>query len=542
MSAPMSARDWPYLVFVALDWVWFLLGSSCLAAAVLVIARRDALSRAEDALRRLRHRHGLALLLAGLALPASFALYNVARHEIHHLTADSAIAGNLAWNVLHGHGLRSMMLGDGSYFAVHFAFAVALFAPFLWLWNSVGTLAVAQGALVGTAPLLLFLSARRKSGTELVAWLVLLLTMAHPMFFDMEGSVLDSSIFAFPFFVAAAHLLESGAVVPGLLVGLLMFSAREQVPFVTSGVGLYLLVRRERPRRGPGAALLAGSVALWLLEMKLMNAVRAAQPESFAFSGWGYFQSLGGSGPAVFERALHRPWDFLWALVSPPEKLLPVAKTLAHVAFLPLAGGAMLLPVATAWLPHQLAEPGSHFQELRGHYGAFVLGPMLWAMMDGLVRLQKSLGPDARRKLAAAALAAAAWGFLSAHRFHDPAVAVLPRAWRASVPKALAAIPPDAAVWCDAYLSPDLAMRRYVKILPRVLPDHDFQQALFVPDYVLMSMFWARLAEPDARARVLRYLREGGFEPVFHEGDLILLANTRTAPAARTSPAPLTLP
>jgi uncharacterized membrane protein len=528
----MTLARWPSLVFGLMDATWFLCGILCAALAAAFVLRKDAILQMEAMTDRLEGTHGRRLLAAGLFFPALLALGNLARFRIYYLTADSAIAANLAWNVAHGFGLRSEILGDLSYFTVHFAFTVGLFAPFLWIWNSTGVLAVAHGFLLGLVPPTLFALAKRQSDSKLVPWLIFLLALAHPSFQELAGTVLDNSLYALPCFAAAAYFFETDRAALGTLFVLLMFSTREEVPFVSFGIGLYLVFRRLRPRRRAGTALMAASVLIWLAEMKIITWARHGASN---YDAWNYFNEFGGSQEAVAAHALARPWDFVIALFSPPAKLLPVSRVLSHTAFLPFFAGAAFLPALFVWIPHQLAPLGTDFQGLRGHYSSFVLGPLLWATLKGLISLYKRCAPDHRRSLIAILLLVASWGFLTAPGFFAPEVHVIPKAWETAAPKALERIPPDAAVWCDAFLAPHLAMRRYIKILPRAPREFGFENDLFLPDYVLLSEYWARINAP-ASGRILDFLRERGFEPIFRDADLVILADPKRNRAGGAEP------
>jgi uncharacterized membrane protein len=514
---------WPYLAFGLLDAAWFLGGVLCAGLAAAVILRKDALVRADKISGLLEGERGRGLLAAGLLLPALLAIGNAARFRIYYLTGDSADTANTVWNVAHGYGLTNVLAGGRSNLAVHFSFACAMFAPFLWVWNSVGVLAVAHGLFLGIVPLMMFALAKRQSKSRLVPWLILFLTLSHPSFQELSGTVMTDSLYALPYFIAAAYFFETDRPALGALFGALMFSAREEVPFISFGVGLYLVFKRPRPALRAGLVLMAASALIWLAELKAMAWARDG---STCWETWSLFNDLGGTQQAVLAHALTRPWDFAVALISPPVKLLAVLRILVHTGFLPLFAGAAFLPALFVWIPHQLARSGSLFQGIRGHYSSFILGPLLWAMLKGLIKLDKRCPPKHRRNLVALLLLVASWGFFTAPGFYSPDVRVIPKAWETAAPKALALIPPDAPVWVDGYLSPNLAMRRYIKMLPYGPRDCVFEDRLFLPDYVLLSAYWAN-AFPPAAEMILGLLRDREFEPIFKDADLIILANPK---------------
>ncbi len=534
----MSFARWPYFVFGLLDATWFLCGIFCIALAAAFVLRKNTGAQADELIARLEEAHGSRLLAAGLYFPALLAIGNLARFRIYYLTSDSANFANTAWNFAHGYGLTSVLIGGRSAFALHFAFVSALLAPLLLIWNSAGVLAVAHGLALGSVPLMLFALAKRKSDSRLVPWLIFLMALAHPSFQELSGTILDDSLYALPCFIAAAYFFETGRAALGFFFGILMFAAREQVPFISFGVGLYLFFRR-RPARRAGAALMAASAAIWLAEMRLIARERAGW---LCYGTWALFKDLGNSPRALLAHALARPWDFGAALFFPWTKLLPVLRVLSHAAFLPLFAGASFLPALFVWIPHQLAQSGSSYQGLRAHYASFVLGPLLWATLGGLIEVHKRCAKKHRRSLVAVLFIVAGWGFLTAPRFYSPDIRVIPKAWESAAPKALAQIPPGAPVWCDSYLTPHLAMRHDLKALPLGFHDCGFENDLFMPDYVLMSAYWARKDYAPASGTILRFLRKKGFVPIFRDADLTILANPGRDSARGAEPEKIKLP
>ncbi|MDE2512098.1 MAG: hypothetical protein KGL74_13320, partial [Elusimicrobia bacterium] len=177
------------MIFDWLNATWFLLGTICLVLSAVFAVRPDAVSVADRFIGRVERLGVRRLMAAGLYVPILLALGNVARFHIYYLTALSGMSANVAWNVAHGYGLRTSVYGDMTYFASHFAFAGALFAPFFWIWNSAGVLATAHGVMLGLIPLALFALARRQSRSSLVPWIIFLLVLAHPKFQELTGTV-----------------------------------------------------------------------------------------------------------------------------------------------------------------------------------------------------------------------------------------------------------------------------------------------------------------------------------------------------------------
>lgn len=505
---------------LAMEWTWLLLGTACAAcaAAAGLGARRPRLPAG-------------ALRAAGLGLPPLIAAYKLSQFRSFDLMWDSGVSVNLAWNILHGYGIHSSVIGDASYLAVHFAFAIGWLSPLLLIWNSAGMLAMAQGALVGSTVAAIFLIAREILADDAFAALLAVLAVSTPFFHDLTFCVLDSSVLAFPFFLWGLYAWLTGRRCAAAALALMLTTTREQVPFLIFGAGLYLWAAKHRRREA--AALMAFSALLFAVELALIHRAQAAWTDPANY--WLNFASLGGTRDAVLRTALTRPWMFPAALAWPPAKLLTPGAVLLSFAGLPLLAGAALIPAAVVWLPNQLSDAGA-FHDLHSHTCAYVFGPLVWASAVGLRRIMNR-GPLARRRVAAAMLAVAAAGFLRTARFRHPP-GMNPSYWPEAGPRALAFIPENASVWCDEFFLPHLATRRYVKTLLREENVY-FAPRLFAPDRVLMSAHWARLAKPAVSGPVLAFLRERKYEVIFAEKDLVVFANPATLGREGRTPEPV---
>ena len=522
--------NWPRRLAFAMEWLWSLGGVSCLAAAAGAVLSEPLFRRAEKI-------PGRYFLIAAGSLPILLAAFKLGQFRAFELMWDSGVTVNLAWNMLHGWGVHSSVIGDASYLAVHFAFAYVWLSPLLLIWNSAGILALAQGALVGSTALAAYLIAKEIVADRFFACLLAVMVVSTPFFHDLVFCVLDNSVLAFPLFVWGLYAWLTGRRAAAIALAVMLITTREQIPFLIFGLGLYAwLSGRSRGGRRAAAALCAGSALLFIVEIALVRRAQAAWTDPVNY--WQNFAFLGGAPGAVLHTALIRPWMLLAALVYPPVKLWTVAKVLLSFAALPLFAGAGLLPAAAVWLPNMLSDPGG-FQDLRSHTCAYLFGPLLWAAALGAKDvLDRRL--LTRRRLCALMLAAAGVGFLNSARFRHPE-RMNPAEWPESVPRAITSIPRGASVWCDEFFLPHLATRRYVKSLP-LGGDAYFRPRLFAPDRVLVSAHWARLAKPAVAGPVLAFLRERGYVTLFAEKDVLLLANPATLGREGGAPEPVELP
>ncbi len=496
-----------------LEWIWLGAGLASLAAAAFAASGR----------RFLPERRAAAWAVWGAGVPCLFAWFKLAQFRAHESMLDSAVMVNLAWNVAHGHGLTSSLLGGVSYWSVHFAFAYALLSPVLLLWPSPTPFFIVHGLALGSVPFCAYLLARR--GRTELGWLAAALVVGHPFVCGILGTVLDNSSFALPLFLWAAYCWETGRRRTAVVLALLMLSTRETIPFLFAGVGAYAwTIAVDRAGRRRAAALIAASAAVWLLEMRVIESAKAAS--GVVFDYWALYPSLGGARDAVVRNLWRRPWIVPAALVWPPLKIWYVLKVFLSLALLPLFSGAAAIPLLAIWLPQQLGDVSSNYHLLVGHQASYVAGPAFWAAIVGLRRLDARLDAGGRRRLAALVLAAAAWGFFTTAQFRLPPGS-LPSSWEAAGPRAVAAVPPGDAVWCDYFFATHLSARRFIKVLP-LGDDPSFEAGRFEPDTVLLSRHWLARAAPAVSSRVLGTIKSRGLVPVFDEGDLIVLSSPKT--------------
>lgn len=512
---------WARAVGLGLEWTWCLLGLGCLAAAAAMLKGRE--------LPEARGRTGLALALAPMA---AFALFKLTQFHAYELMWDTAVWANMVWNAAHGLWSHSSLIGDRSFFSSHFSVALLALAPVLRVWESTAPLVLLQGAATGSIPAAVYLITRQQTGDRLAPWAAAALSMAHPFFHDQAGGVLDSQTWAAPLFLWALFFWQKGRRFPALALTAWLLLTRESAPFIGLGFGAYLLTLHGHRRAG--AAVVLASAAAWVGMMAVIERAQSAWPES-RIDYWSFFfQDLGGSRERVLRTVFSEPWKAAAALAWPPQKLLDALRLAATCAFLPLFAGPVLLAAVAAWLPHQLADAGSGYHALTAHSSAVLYGPLLWACAAGLARLCERW----RKAALAGVLAVSAGLFFAQARWALPP-GMIPSAWREAGPRALAQVPRGAPVWCDEFFGAHLAMRRQVRTFPRELPSPVFETNLFVPERVLMSRHWVRLAPPEAAPRILAWLDKAGYKLVFSDADLIVLAHPGRGPAVGS---PLKLP
>lgn len=520
--------NWARFVYSSANWLGWIGGVASLSAAAAVGLRPEVLARFEKRLRGPRWASGPAApwALAAAACGAAAAL-RLATFRQFQLTGDSGVIAQFAWNFAHGAGW-SGSAEPPSHLAYHFSVASPLLSPLFWIWPSAGALTLAQALAIGAVVPGVFLLARGHSRSPVVPWLAALLAFSHPLYQGLVQTIIEDSVYAPALFVWAVYFGESGRRLPALVFGALLLTTKEEAPLIFVGLGLYALWSR-RLKWSTALLLIAGAVLVLSGEMRVIRQSRGSDVSAACTDHWSYFKGLGGSGEAVVRTALSRPWLVALQLVRPPEKIWTASRVILMAGGFPLLAGGALWVFLVPWLAHQLAFAESGFHQLNGFYAGFVCGPLLWAAVLGLCRAEKRIPAGRRHWLAAIALAAAGAGLAGSAGYYRSGL--LPSSWETSVPSALARIAPDSKVWCDSYLLPYAGLRRYVKKMPSFLPDCIFESQLFMPDDVLLSTYWARLADPAVVLRLTDFFKRSRFEVVFQEKDLILLHRAGAAPS-----------
>lgn len=112
-----------------------------------------------------------------LVLALAWAVYvsygTIARHHRFFTHAfDMGIQENLIWNLSHGYGWYSSVMGNIHYLGNHTSFIYLLLVPFYRLFSASETLLIAQAVVLAAASVPLFLFARRVLESDLIAFLI----------------------------------------------------------------------------------------------------------------------------------------------------------------------------------------------------------------------------------------------------------------------------------------------------------------------------------------------------------------------------------
>lgn len=334
------------------------------------------------------------LLLLGLA-----ALCVVPRLLFHHGLFsddyDTGIYHNLAWNLAHGHGFRSDILGH-AHSGEHWNPIVAAFAPLYLLWPSAHWLMAAQGlAIAATLAGCLWLAERSLAGLPpgrrrfgLAALAVL--ALCYPPLWSAWWHDFQPIVLGAPCIVWAMIALHRGrGWAAALCVGLLLLT-RESAVLAAIGLAWYAWRVAERPRAAVAIATTALVIAAVVFGLVMPLARDGAV--------WGHAQRAG-------------------VAAMPGAKLMYLLALVGQLALLPLLAPRLALAAMPGIALNLAVAYPAQFSSAY-HYDAQIAPFLLVAAAAGMARLlalplpERSWWLRVASPLAVCAALAIAWGGL----------------------------------------------------------------------------------------------------------------------------------
>jgi uncharacterized membrane protein len=454
---------------------------------------------------RTRTSEGLGLACLVVAMTAAYAAVGLFKHWHFDSSYDLGIFDQVVWHLSRFEVPGSSIRGYQNILGDHFHPIVSLLVVPYWIVPAAETLIVAQAILIAASIVPVYVFLRRRLEAAPAAGMA----VAYALFWGLQKAI-NSDFHE----IAFAPLLIAGAVLAldtrrwawlWTTCILLVCTKEDLIPLVAA-IGGYAYVQGHRRH---GLALMGFGLVAFFVVLKLVIP---------AFGGgWSY----GGAYQAVWER----PWTVLAVMVTPSQKLLTVVYWLAPFCFLSLRSPLawLIVPIAVERL---LSSVSSHYGWI-GHYTAPLAPLLAMSAGDGLSRLMRdrAMGLGRSRGLPAAlvALSVAMALLLPGHQpilrlFTSGHYRIV--AGRGGPARALASIPPDAAIVAQSALLPHLSQRATIYRLDREAPD---------ADYVIASMTlnpWP-LSGPDELAEVIQQRRGRGYVTVFDEAGWIVLRGTR---------------
>ena len=297
------------------------------------------------------------------------------------------------WSTAHGHFLEMTFLhgANGSRLGAHFDPILVAFAPLWRLWPSPELLLTAQALLVGLGALPVFWLARKHVGSERAGLGFALAYLLYPPLEWLTLNEFHPVALACPLLLFAFWYLDEDRLFRFAFFALLACSAKEEIPLVVAGMGIWYALARGRRLAGAAVAV-AGAGATALILTVVIPHFRKPGAGSF----YGRYEDVGPHPLRLLDVAFdHRGIHYLLDLGLPLAGLF---------LFSPLALIPALPELALNLLSRTPAQTSIHF-----HYTAGEIPGLVAASVLGAAWLSRR-APRRAFVIAAAAVLAAIGG------------------------------------------------------------------------------------------------------------------------------------
>jgi uncharacterized membrane protein len=451
-----------------------------------------------------------ALTVVAAAAYATISLY---RH--HHFASnafDLAVQDQTVWGYSQGEFIDNSVLGIPNLLGDHFHPILMTLAPFMWIWNSVDVLLVAQAVLLAVAVIPIYLWAERELGV--VAGLGF--SIAYLCFWGVLAGVIydfHHVVFSVPAMSLALYgtlTRRNYLLFPAVAVAML---TREDVALTLVALGVYILLVQRRWIIG-GAIVAVNAVWFALL----LGVVIPALGGGVAYRHWTY-DALGSGPVSALSFVVRHPVDSLKLLFTPAEKARVWAGSFIAFILLPLV--SPILIVAIPSFLERFWSSSSNFWSFHFQYSMLPAPILAFAAIDSCARISRLMrGRMPRLTGVAMPLTAAATSAVLTFGFVRPLaeISTYPSDARsAEIQSCLNQIPAGASVTASNALVPHLSHRGQIYIIT-TRPTADF----IVIDPATYRDFYA--GEEDQLRTLVRGDLAAGYGVVCARGTTLVLA------------------
>ncbi len=418
------------------------------------------------------HRSPITGLVFVLFMAAAYALFmgavTVARHNTFGTYAfDLGIHSQaLATIARHGYPIVTLYGPQAvNQFGDHFAPIFYLLTPLSLLFRDARALLVVQTLLLASAAAPVYLLARSKLASPVLA---VALSAAYLLFPALHGvNTFDFHEIALvvPLLLWSLYCLETGRFrLFGLFLALAL-ATKEEVALTGVAIGMYIVLARREPRRG--ALVMGLSAAYFVLVTALLMPALGGGADVGRFEGLAV-DGFGGFAGVLMTLFTNPVYTFSYVFLD-PDKLLFLGQLLLPLLGIPLLAGAGPWIVALPGFATLLLSSYRPQYLLDTHYSAIVVPSLFFLAALGLARVEQ------RRRAAALPLAAALltaslvmnwqYGWLGGKLFHG---IPQPTERQRAIAALIDAIPHDASVSTLSRFVPHLASREQIYLYPTV--------------------------------------------------------------------------
>jgi uncharacterized membrane protein len=405
---------------------------------------------------------------------AGFAALSVLRQDA--FSTGRFDMGNMVqavWSTAHGHPLRMTDLhGDQiSRLAAHVDPILVVFAPLWWIWPSPDLLLVAQAVAVGLGALPVFWLARKHLRSSRAGLGFALAYLLYPATGWLALNEFHPVALGTPLLLFAFWFLDEDRLLPFAVCAIAAATAKEEIPFVLAGFGIWYALARRRPVAG---TLIAVAGVAWAAIAVTVVIPHFNHGQSSDF--YARYSEVGGSPGGLVKTAFTHPGRVAHAAFTARDGhyLLELVAPLAGLCLLaPLVLLAALPELAVNLLSAVPTQTSIHF-----HYTAGLIAPLMIAAVLGAERIGRRAVPVAAVVLLAALAGNYRLGPIPAWRHVPGGQRFMATAGDVSThdriaARALKLIPPHAVVSASNSLGGHLSARQRILSFP-FLEDADW--------------------------------------------------------------------
>ena len=170
--------------------------------------------------------------------------FSLARHwSFQTAMFDLGVNHQAVWSTLHGQPFRQT---GGSSLAYHFEPIILLLAPFLLVWDKAETLLVLQTFLLASGAIPLFLIAKERLQSDVLALTFSLVYLLSPALQAANLADFHTAPLAVPLFLFACYFALRRQTIPFLIFTVLAMMAREDMFYLAFLLGVYSTFRLSR--------------------------------------------------------------------------------------------------------------------------------------------------------------------------------------------------------------------------------------------------------------------------------------------------------
>ena len=467
----------------------------------------------------------LLLVLFALAYAVFFTAYTLGRHRSFHSYAfDLGWQHQAFYTLLHTGNPRITLYVTLNHLGNHFQPLYYLLAPIYALHQDATTLIVLQSIALSSAALPIYLIARKRIGDPWTALIIAVVYLLYPPLHGLNNFDFHGLALLIPFTCFLLYGLEIRNYRLFWIFFALALITREDTAISLAGVGLYLLL--DRQRRKLGIEVLAICVGYFLVVMKVMPAL-----SGYADVGnyWALTVPDHQNFTGVLITLITNPQFVFKHVFFDPAKLEYLLHILLPVAFLPLLAGKAILLLVPGLSIMMLSSTFFNYS-ICCPYSAHIIPQLFLLTVLGIETIRRrwstiKLPVVVVPLLVAGLLMNYEYGLILSKRFPG---FLKPTARQQTGYSFFEQIPRDASLTTTRRILPHLAARRQIHLLQAPHPDTEYILIdLALPEPAIDTHeHWYQAVDPDqdiAPDYVLGRLKGGDYGVIRFEDDFILL-------------------